>query len=151
VLCLPPCWWHHVEAAPGLNLMINAFVWALPPRKEYAFEIMMRQSIRTALALSKRELSRVRTRLYRLVASEADSNLSTAAKELERGLARFLQLSVPGYWRKIARCYYDHYIFQMNGHPVSASPERHATGSERKVLYYSAGGSGTDSTAVCCR
>src|SRR5262245_53939629 len=64
LLCLPPCWWHYVEAAPGLNLMINTFVWALPPRKERQFEVLMRNSIRTAFSLSKQELSSVRNRLY---------------------------------------------------------------------------------------
>jgi hypothetical protein len=35
--------------------------------------------------------------------------------------------AIPGYWQKIARCYYDHYIFQINGEPVAAHPERHAS------------------------
>src|SRR5262249_51425489 len=60
LLCLPPCWWHYVEAGPGLNLMINVFVWALPPKTERKFEILMRKSIRAALDLSPEELSSIR-------------------------------------------------------------------------------------------
>ncbi len=55
LLCIPPCWWHHVEAAPGVNLMINAFVWSLPPRQEYEFETLVRKSIRVASGLVEEE------------------------------------------------------------------------------------------------
>jgi hypothetical protein len=127
LLCLPPCWWHYVEAAPGLNLMINTFVWALPPRKERQFEVMMRRSIKTALSLSKEELSTVRCHLYRGSISKAPLkfDLSRSAWMLSRRLSRFLRPEIPGYWRKIAQCYYDHYIFELNGHPVPSYPERH--------------------------
>jgi len=126
LLCLPPCWWHYVEAAPGLNLMINAFVWALPPRKERQFEVLMRKSIRTALGLSKEELSGVRSHLYQRSSGEApvESSWSKSARVLSRGLSRFLRPEIPSYWQKIATCYYDHYIFQLNGHPVSTYPEQ---------------------------
>jgi hypothetical protein len=124
---MPPCWWHYVEAAPGLNLMINAFVWALAPRKVWAFQIMMRESIGTALSLSKEELLAVRNRLYNLEVNNvpAASTLSRPAETLLQGLAGFLGPNIPGYWQQIARCYYDHYVFQLNGHPVSTYPERH--------------------------
>jgi hypothetical protein len=125
VLCLPPCWWHYVEAAPGLNLMINTFVWALPPRVERQFEVMMRKCIRAALDLSKEELLEVRNALYQATASQA-GDLPGRVKTLSRTLSRFLQPDIPDYWRRIARCYYDHYIFQINGPPVAAYPERHA-------------------------
>jgi len=127
LLCLPPCWWHHVEAAPGVNLMINTFAWALPPSTEYAFEVLMRKSIRIALGLPKEELASIRTRLYQGSNGEApaDRSRSRAARELARGLSRFLQPGIPGYWQSIAKTYYDHYIFELNGHPVSAYPERH--------------------------
>jgi hypothetical protein len=127
LLCLPPCWWHYVEAAPGLNLMINTFVWALPPRKERQFEILMRKSIKTALGLSKEELSTVRNHLYQRSGGEAPvrSSCSRSARVLSRKLTRFLRPEIPGYWQKIARCYYDHYIFQLNGHPVPTYPEQH--------------------------
>jgi hypothetical protein len=127
VLCLPPCWWHHIEAAPGLNLMINTFVWALPPVKERQFEVLVRDSIKTALGFSKEELSRARSHLYQESSGEAaQSSLSPRARELSQELSRFLQPDIPGYWQRIAKCYYDHYIFQLNGHPVSTYPERHA-------------------------
>ena len=128
VLCLPPCWWHHVEAAPGVNLMINTFAWALPPKQEYEFEVLMRKSIRIALGLSREELASVRTRLYRgsNAAAPGDASQSRPASALLQGLARYLQSDIPGYWQSIAKTYYDHYIFQLNGHPVSAYPERHA-------------------------
>ena len=127
LLCLPPCWWHHVEAAPGVNLMINTFVWALPPSKEYEFEVLMRKSIRTALGLTKEELSSVRSDLYQGSNGEApaEASRSRSDKVLLQGLSRFLQPEIPRYWQTIAKCYYDHYIFQLNGHPVSAYPERH--------------------------
>jgi hypothetical protein len=127
LLCLPPCWWHYVAAAPGLNLMINTFVWALPPRKERQFEVLMRKSIRTACGLSKQELLSVRNRLYQQVSDEAPTkpSLSRSGKVLLRRLYRFLRPEIPGYWQNIARCYYDHYVFQLNGHPVSAYPEQH--------------------------
>jgi len=129
LLCLPPCWWHYVEAAPGLNLMINAFFWALPPRKEREFEILMLESIKIALSLSKDELSAVRDRLYREPSGSVTtdtSSLSAPATALAEKLSRFLRPDIPDYWQKIARCYYDHYVFQSNGHPVSTYPERHA-------------------------
>ena len=127
VLCLPPCWWHHVEAAPGVNLMINTFAWALPPKQEYDFEVLMRKSIRIALGLSREELASVRTHLYQGSNGSAPSTatLSRSARMLSQGLARFLRPDIPGYWQSIAKTYYDHYIFQLNGHPVSAYPERH--------------------------
>jgi hypothetical protein len=127
LLCLPPCWWHYVEAAPGLNLMINTFVWALPPRKERQFEVLMRKSIRTALGLSKQELSSVRKQLYQPANGDAAGNPSSSrsARVLLRRLSRFLRPQIPDYWQKIARCYYDHYIFQLNGHPVSTYPEEY--------------------------
>jgi hypothetical protein len=127
LLCLPPCWWHHVEAAPGVNLMINTFAWALPPRKEYEFEVLMRKSIRAALGLPKEELASVRRHLYQGSNGEApaEAGRSRSARELSQGLSRFLQPEIPGYWQSIARTYYDHYIFQLNGQPVSAYPERH--------------------------
>src|SRR5262245_5006327 len=128
LLCLPPCWWHYVEAAPGLNLMINAFVWALPPRMERQFEILMRKSIRSALGLSKEELSKVKNHLYQgsSIGAPRRSSRSRSARVLSRKLSQFLRPEIPGYWQQIARCYYDHYIFQSNGHPVSAYPEQHA-------------------------
>jgi hypothetical protein len=136
LLCLPPCWWHHVEAAPGVNLMINTFVWALPPRQEYRFEVMMRKGISAALGLSKEELAGIRDHLYH--ASNGRPPLepirSEAARALARQLSRFLQPDIPAYWQKIARCYYDHYIFQLNGHPVSAHPERHARWASDEAL-----------------
>jgi hypothetical protein len=127
LLCLPPCWWHYVEAAPGLNLMINTFVWALPPRQERQFEVLMRKSIKTALSLSKEELSMVRGHLYQQSNGEApvQSGLSQSARVLSRRLSLFLRPEIPDYWRKIAKCYYDHYIFALNGHPVPSYPERH--------------------------
>jgi hypothetical protein len=127
LLCLPPCWWHHVEAGPGVNLMINAFVWALPPRKERQFEVLMRRSIRTALDLPKKELSSVRSGLYTQWNAEVpvESSRLKPARALSRGLSQFLQPEIPAYWQSIARCYYDHYIFQLNGHPVSTYPEQH--------------------------
>ena len=127
VLCLPPCWWHHVEAAPGVNLMINTFAWALPPKQEYDFEVLMRKSIRIALGLSREELASVRTHLYQGSNGSAPSTatLSRSARMLSQGLARFLRPDIPAYWQSIAKTYYDHYIFQLNGHPVSAYPERH--------------------------
>ena len=126
LLCLPPCWWHYVEAAPGLNLMINTFIWALPPRKERQFEVLMRKSIRTARRLSKQELSGVRNHLYQRLSGEApvQPRLSRSARALLRRLPRFLGPEIPEYWRKAARCYYDHYIFKLNGHPVSTYPEQ---------------------------
>jgi Cupin-like domain len=127
LLCLPPCWWHYVEAAPGLNLMINAFVWALAPQKLREFHILMRESIGIALSLRKEELLAVRERLYplELHSMPARSTLSRSAKTLLHGLSVFLKPNIPGYWQQIARCYYDHYVFQLNGHPVSTYPERH--------------------------
>jgi Cupin-like domain len=127
VLCLPPCWWHHVEAAPGVNLMINTFAWALPPKQEYDFEVLMRKSVRIALGLSREELASVRTHLYQGSNGSAPStaSLSRSARMLSQGLARFLRPDIPAYWQSIAKTYYDHYIFQLNGHPVSAYPERH--------------------------
>jgi hypothetical protein len=135
LLCLPPCWWHYVEAAPGLNLMINTFVWALPPRKERQFEVLMRKSIRTALSLSKQELSSVRNDLYQTASGEAPirSSASRSARVLLRRLSQFLRPEIPGYWQKIARCYYDHYIFQLNGHPVSTYPEHHTNWVRRET------------------
>ena len=131
LLCLPPCWWHHVEAAPGVNLMINTFAWALPPRQEHEFEVMMRKSIKTALDLPREELAQVRDQLYK-GSNGAAANGSRSARELRARLARFLRPEVPGYWRSIARCYYDHYIFQTNGHPVAAYPEWHATWAKQE-------------------
>ena len=125
VLCLPPCWWHYVEAAPGLNLMINTFVWALPPRKVRHFEVVMRESIRTALALSKEELLATRSGLYGGDGHGAVSALSPRARALSQELARFLAPEIPRYWQEVARTFYDHYVFQMSGHPVSTYPERH--------------------------
>jgi hypothetical protein len=127
LLCLPPCWWHYVEAAPGVNLMINTFVWALPPTKERQFEVEMRKSIRTAAGLSKEELSSVRDQVYQRSNGQPPAAWSGPARELARRLSRFLRPEIPGYWQQIARCYYDHYIFQVNGHPVSAHPELHNT------------------------
>lgn len=133
-LCLPPCWWHHVEAAPGVNLMINTFVWALPPKQEYEFEVMMRKSIGTALGLSAEELASVRSYLYRRSSGEApvEPAYSRSARVLSRRLSRFLGPEIPAYWQRIARCYYDHYIFQVNGHPVSTHPERHASWAKQE-------------------
>lgn len=135
VLCLPPCWWHHVEAAPGVNLMINTFAWALPPKQEYEFEVLMRKSIRIALGLSREELASVRTHLYQGSNGIAPStaSLSRSARMLSQGLARFLQPDIPGYWQSIAKTYYDHYIFQLNGHPVSAYPERHTVWARQEA------------------
>ena len=127
LLCLPPCWWHYVEAAPGVNLMINTFAWALPPTKERQFEVEMRKSIRTAAGLSKEELSSVRDQVYQRSNGQPPAAWSGPARELARRLSRFLRPEIPGYWQQIARCYYDHYIFQVNGHPVSAHPELHNT------------------------
>jgi hypothetical protein len=128
LLCLPPCWWHYVEAAPGLNLMINTFIWALPPSKERQFEVTMRRSIRAARSLSSEELAAVRSRLYQQVSDGVAEKLTAAraGTVLLRRLSAFLQPEIPTYWQKIARCYYDHYIFQMNGDPVSAYPEQQA-------------------------
>jgi hypothetical protein len=125
LLCLPPCWWHYVEAGPGLNLMVNAFVWALPPRTERRFEVMMRNSITTALSLSREELFRLRDHLYRggEVKESIQTNWSRPAAQLYRSLSQFLQPGIPLYWRRISRCYYDHYVFQLNGHPVPSHPE----------------------------
>jgi hypothetical protein len=53
------------------------------------------------------------------------TSLSRLGRLLLRRLSRFLQPEIPGYWQKIARCYYDHYIFQLNGHPVPTYPEQH--------------------------
>lgn len=135
VLCLPPCWWHHVEAAPGVNLMINTFAWALPPKQEYEFEVLMRKSIRIALGLSREELASVRTHLYQGSTGSAPSkaSLSRSARILSQGLARFLQPDIPGYWQSIAKTYYDHYVFQLNGHPVSAYPERHTAWARQEA------------------
>jgi hypothetical protein len=107
--------------------MINTFAWALPPRKEYEFEVLMRKSIRAALGLPKEELASVRRHLYQGSNGEApaEAGRSRSARELSQGLSRFLQPEIPGYWQSIARTYYDHYIFQLNGQPVSAYPERH--------------------------
>jgi hypothetical protein len=132
LLCLPPCWWHHVEAAPGLNLMINTFIWALPPQKERQFEAMMRKAIRAALDLSAEELSAVRKDLYGPAGSQK-TGLSGPARALSRRLSRFLQPDIPGYWQQIARCYYDHYIFQINGQPVPSYPERHAAWARQEA------------------
>jgi hypothetical protein len=132
VLCLPPCWWHHVEAAHGLNLMINTFIWALPPRTERQFEVMMRKCIRAALDLPREELLAVRNGLYQATDGQG-ANLSGSAKALSRRLSRFLRPEIPDYWRRIARCYYDHYIFQMNGPPVPAYPERHTAWARQEA------------------
>jgi Cupin-like domain len=128
LLCLPPCWWHYVEAAPGLNLMINTFVWALSPRKEREFEVLMRKTIRTARRFSKQDLSSVRNHLYLRASGKApvQPRLSRSARVLSGRLSRFLRPEIPEYWQRAARCYYDHYIFQLNGHPVSTYPEQHA-------------------------
>ena len=140
LLCLPPCWWHHVEAAPGVNLMINTFAWALPPRQEHQFEVTMRKSIRTALALPEEELTAVREALYHgsdyqgSNGGRPDAGGSPSARALARRLGRFLQPDIPRYWRDIAKCYYDHYIFQLNGPPVSAHPERHLTWAKEEGL-----------------
>jgi hypothetical protein len=125
LLCLPPCWWHYVEGGPGPNLMINAFVWALPPRKEREFEVLMRNSIRSAAGIPKEELASVRNQLYERPNGKrpAKTILSGSAAVLSRKLSRFLGNEVPGYWQRIAKCYYDHYIFQLHGHPVSSHPE----------------------------
>jgi hypothetical protein len=133
LLCLPPCWWHHVEAAPGLNLMINAFIWALPPRTERRFKILMRKSIQRAQRLSRRELSSARGDLYRTSDDDVPVAASLSARALSRSLSRFLQPDIPRYWQKIARCYYDHYIFELNGHPVSAYPEQHSIWARREA------------------
>jgi hypothetical protein len=125
VLCLPPCWWHYVEAAPGLNLMINTFVWALPPRKVREFEIVMRESIKTALGLPKDELLAVRDRLYHVEGRGATRPVSESARALSQSLGRFLAPEIPGYWHGVARAFYDHYVFQVNGEPVPTYPERH--------------------------
>jgi hypothetical protein len=136
LLCLPPCWWHYVEAAPGLNLMINTFVWALPPRKENQFEVLMRKAIGTAHHLSGEELLMIRDRLY----NRADGRQSVAAKAskvgtvLLRRLSVFLQPDIPTYWQKIARCYYDHYVFRKNGHPVASYPEHHTAWIRKEGL-----------------
>jgi hypothetical protein len=135
LLCLPPCWWHHVEAAAGVNLMINTFAWALPPRQERQFEVMMRQAIRTAAELGSEERSRVRDFLYAGSGAQARAGWSRPARALSRQLARFLRPDIPGYWQKIARCYYDHYVFQTNGHPVSAHPEHHAAWMQREASW----------------
>ena len=126
LLCLPPCWWHHVEAAPGVNLMINTFAWALPPRQEHQFEVMMRKAIRAALDLPPHELAAIRESLYHGSngGGPGAASGSPAARALSRRLSRFLQPDIPRYWRDIAKCYYDHYVFQLNGHPVSAHPAR---------------------------
>ncbi|PYM77700.1 MAG: hypothetical protein DME03_03515, partial [Candidatus Rokuibacteriota bacterium] len=107
LLCLPPCWWHYVEAAPGVNLMINTFAWALPPTKERQFEVEMRKSIRTAAGLSKEELSSVRDQVYQRSNGQPPAAWSGPARELARRLSRFLRPEIPGYWQQIARCYYD--------------------------------------------
>jgi hypothetical protein len=136
LLCLPPCWWHYVEAAPGLNLMINTFAWALPPRLEREFEVMMRKAARIALDLSKEELSSIRTHLYQgpdAGASVQEATWSGPARALARVLSRFLRSDIPGYWQQITRTYYDHYIFQLNGHPVPTYPERHAAWARQEA------------------
>jgi hypothetical protein len=135
LLCLPPCWWHYVEAAPGLNLMINTFVWALPPRQERQFEVMMRKAIRIALDLPKGELSSIRKHLYERPKGQAspEPNWSSSARELAAALSSFLKPNIPVYWRQIARTYYDHYIFQINGHPVPTFPERHAAWARQEA------------------
>ena len=123
LLCLPPCWWHYVEAAPGVNLMINTFAWALPPTKERQFEVEMRKAIRAAAALSPEELSSVRDHIAQRADAAPPAAWSGSARDLARRLSRFLRPEIPSYWQRIARTYYDHYIFQVNGHPVSAHPE----------------------------
>jgi hypothetical protein len=133
LLCLPPCWWHYVEAAPGLNLMINTFVWALAPRSVREFEIVMRNSIRTALTLSTEELSAARKELYRLNGDASPAtDRSRSAAALARQLRRFLTPEIPAYWQRIARCYYDHYVFRVNGEPVPTYPERHVSWVRRQ-------------------
>jgi hypothetical protein len=133
LLCLPPCWWHYVEAAPGLNLMINTFVWALPPRKERQFEILVRQAIQTAQGLSAEELAKVRSALYNDRTAGAGARLPSAeAAGLRQRLSTFLSPEIPQYWRSIARCYYDHYIFRQNGHPVPSYPDRHSEWLKRE-------------------
>lgn len=125
LLCVPPCWWHYVESGPGVNLMINAFVWALSPRRVRQFEVLMWKSMRTALGLSKEELASVRSQLYPQASGKkcGMTNLSKSGRVLLQKLSRFLGNDIPGYWQQIAKCYYDHYIFQLNGHPVSTHPE----------------------------
>lgn len=125
VLCLPPCWWHYVEAAPGLNLMINTFVWALPPVRVREFDIMMRESIGIALGLSPQQRTEVRRRLYGQARPANEPELAAPAQALLQRLSRFLRADVPEYWQEVARCFYDHYVFQLNGPPVPTYPERH--------------------------
>ena len=88
----------------------------------------MRESIKTALGLSQEELSGARNHLYQRSSGEApvEANLSKSARVLSITLSRFLRSDIPGYWQKIPSIYYDHYVFQRNGHPVSAHPEQHA-------------------------
>jgi hypothetical protein len=121
LLVLPPCWWHYVEAAPGINLMINAFMWALPPKREYEFEVMMRKAIRMSFELPKEELAAVRSALE----GGPGRTATGTARRLLAALRTFVSAPVPSYWQKIAWTYYDHYVFQVNGHPVPSYPERH--------------------------
>jgi hypothetical protein len=127
VLLLPPCWWHYVEAAPGVNLMINVFMWALPPKKEFEFEAMMRRAVAMSLRLSPADLAALRGKLYE---GRGEPSPSAAAKTLGKELERFLRPDIPGYWQRIAKTYYDYYIFQTSGQPVPNYPERHVRWAE---------------------
>jgi len=100
LLCVPPCWWHYVESGPGVNLMINAFVWALSPRRVRQFEVLMWKSMRTALGLSKEELASVRSQLYPQASGKkcGMTNLSKSGRVLLQKLSRFLGNDIPGYW-----------------------------------------------------
>jgi hypothetical protein len=95
----------------------------------------MRKAIRIALDLPKGELSSIRKHLYELPKGQAspESNWSSSARELAAALSSFLKPNIPVYWRQIARTYYDHYIFQINGHPVPTFPERHAAWARQEA------------------
>jgi hypothetical protein len=108
-------------------------VWALAPRSVREFEIVMRNSIRTALTLSTEELSAARKELYRLNGDASPAtDRSRSAAALARQLRRFLTPEIPAYWQRIARCYYDHYVFRVNGEPVPTYPERHVSWVRRQ-------------------
>jgi hypothetical protein len=72
--------------------------------------------------------------LYNGSSSEAHVEFSRSGSALAQKLAQFLQPDIPGYWQKIAKCYYDHYIFQLNGDPVPTYPERNMIWVKQETL-----------------
>ena len=110
LLCIPPCWWHHVEAAPGVNLMINAFVWSLPPRQECELETL-RAQVYTSCVRSRRGriIKRPKPAVSGIETSEIACRhavLSRAARVLLEGTGPYFlrpEEIAPNYWRIIAK------------------------------------------------